>query len=277
MDWTLHSRPWSPLHSAPPCLGSPTFVSDQVVAKKDEQDQHQEDNECHDPTDDGMVVVGGRGQRAGICRRVQGSGQVGCRPLNLQGEGASLGNPISEQCREIGVSWRMDVTGRINLPHSLPAHPQVLEASPARLAFPQSVIASCCLLANAALNPRWNRSVQGGRYPGMDCTGRPLAPCLPEKRIWEVQVWSPTCSPTYRMGMDQQVPSASSGMAQVCPGQGQSLLGFLPVATVWTPSAAHCSDHHQSSEDPVCTVEPGCSEEESTAWTLGTMGTPGAL
>lgn len=129
-------------------------------------------------------------------------------------------------------------------------------------------------------------SCQTGLSPVNHCLLLPPSQCCPEPKVEPISLgWQvprpglhretplpPVCqriaSGKFRFGVPRAAPPTEwartsrsqvlpPGMAQVCPGQGQYLLGFLPVAAVWTPSAAHCSDHHQNSEDPVCIVEPG--------------------
>lgn len=52
---TPYPRPSSPADF----LANLTFVPDQVVAKENEQDEQQEDDKSHDPTNNGMVGAGG--------------------------------------------------------------------------------------------------------------------------------------------------------------------------------------------------------------------------
>lgn len=53
-DLSPYSRP-----SSAGFLANLTFVPDQVVAKENEQDEQQEDDESHDPANNGVVGAGG--------------------------------------------------------------------------------------------------------------------------------------------------------------------------------------------------------------------------
>lgn len=67
-SYCLSLPDWSPHPTKSSWLMPLTFVPDQIVSKEDKQNEQQEDNESHNPSDDGMVGTGGWGHRTGVCR-----------------------------------------------------------------------------------------------------------------------------------------------------------------------------------------------------------------
>lgn len=87
-----------------------TFVPDQIVSKEDEQNEQQEDNESHNPSDDGMIGTGGRGHRTGVCREKRHIVRTGMGRTFSSHADLALDN-ITEETSTSGESRCMQAQG----------------------------------------------------------------------------------------------------------------------------------------------------------------------